>query len=87
MQIYTDKLFKNPLKIIHANSFEDIILALKEIWKLREIYYLLGYVTYEFDELYFEVYDSYEIFNVNKSSKPLGIYKKSLIKKKIIIRM
>ena len=86
MQIYSDKVFKNPIKKIFATNREQIIYALKEIWSLRSKYHVLGYITYEFDELYFEVFDSYETFEPVCVSSPCGIIKKPLIKKKQYIK-
>ena len=82
MQIYSDKVFNKPLKIIKANCKNEALDALDEIFNLRKNYYLLGYVTYEFDKLYFEVYDSYDNFKMPKIQKSYGIIKKSLVSKK-----
>ena len=58
MQIYSDKSFSNPIEIIQAEG--DLEEAFAKIDKLRKKYYLLGYVTYDFKKLYFEVFDKYE---------------------------
>lgn len=76
MQIYSNKVFKNPIKKIFATNREQIICALEEIWSLRSKYHILGYITYEFDELYFEVFDSYETFEPVCVSSTCGIIKK-----------
>lgn len=44
MQIYSDKIFKNPQKIISAFDSESFIFAFQEIEKLKNEYYLIGYV-------------------------------------------
>lgn len=78
MQIYSDKKFTNLIKIIKAEN--DLKQAFEEIDKLRKEFYLLGYITYDFKKLYFEVYDKYEKY-IPAKSKQLGIYSKPLISK------
>ena len=51
MQIYSDKCFEKPVRIIEAE--ENLQEALNEIDKLRKKYFLLGYITYDFKKLYF----------------------------------
>lgn len=76
MQIFADKKFKNPLKIIEAFDNESFIEAFFEIEKYRKEFYLLGYIRYEAKDiflnkkiksdyplLYFEVFDVYEEFS------------------------
>ena len=71
MQIYSDKIFKNPQKIISAFDSESFIFAFQEIEKLKNKYYLIGYVRYEAKDvflgknikskyplLYFEAYEN-----------------------------
>ena len=58
MQIYSDKCFEKPVRIIEAE--ENLQEALNEIDKLRKKYFLLGYITYDFKKLYFEVFDKYK---------------------------
>lgn len=75
MQIYSDKIFKNPIKIIKAFSNEEFKRAFEEIEKYKSRFYLLGYIRYEAKEiflgnqilsdlplLYFEVYEDYETY-------------------------
>ena len=80
MQIYSDKIFKNPQKIISAFDSESFIFAFQEIEKLKNKYYLIGYVRYEAKDvflgknikskyplLYFEAYENFEKFSPNES--------------------
>lgn len=73
MQIYSDKIFRNPIKIIEAFDNESFINSFSEIEKLKNDFYLLGYVRYEAKDiflnkeissksplLYFEVFEKYE---------------------------
>lgn len=75
MQIYSDKIFKNPIKIIKAFSNEEFKRAFEEIEKYKSRFYLLGYIRYEAKEiflgnqilsdlplLYFEVFKDYETY-------------------------
>lgn len=79
MQIYSNKLFKNPIKIIKAFNNEEFIKAFAEIEKYRKDKYLLGYIRYEAKEifldnkitsknplLYFEVYEDFEEYTPSK---------------------
>lgn len=76
MQIYTDKLFFNPIKIIEAFNNEEFIKAFELIEKYRKTHYLLGYIHYEAKDiflgksiksklplLYFEVFENYQKYN------------------------
>lgn len=83
MQIYSDKCFTNPIKIIEANG--DLADAIREIDEFRKKYYLLGYITYDFKYLYFEVYDKYEKYSSSKA-KQLGTIIKPIITKEEYIR-
>lgn len=78
MQIYSDKTFTNPIEIIEAKG--ELKEAFERIEKLREKYYLLGYVTYDFDYLYFEVFENFKKYTPN-FLKQLGIVTKPLITK------
>lgn len=73
MQIYSNKLFKNPIKIIKAFNNDEFTNAFAQIEKYRKDKFLLGYIRYEAKEiflgnkitsinplLYFEVYDDFE---------------------------
>ncbi len=80
MQIYSDKCFKNPIETIEAKN-EQLKTALNKIDKLRKKYHLIGYITYDFSELYFEVYDKYEKYTP-KAPKKLGTIIKPRINKK-----
>lgn len=70
MQIFSDKIFENPIEIIEAFDNESFIEAFARIEILRKKYYLLGYIRYEAKEvflgnkiktkyplLYFEVFE------------------------------
>ena len=52
MQIYSDKLFKNPSKIISAFNRDEFISAFKELEILKEKYYLIGYIRYEAKDIF-----------------------------------
>ena len=78
MQIYTDKCFKNPIRTLEAQG--DLEPALREIDELRKKYFLLGYITYDFKYLYFEVFDTYEKYIPN-TPKQLGTLIRPLISK------
>ncbi|MDD3435584.1 MAG: aminodeoxychorismate synthase component I [Candidatus Gastranaerophilales bacterium] len=53
MQIFADKLFENPIKIIEAFDNEGFIEAFSQIEILRKRYYLLGYIRYESRDIFF----------------------------------
>lgn len=92
MQIYSNKLFKNPKEIIVAFDNESFISAFSKIEELKEKYYLVGYVRYEAKDiflgrnikskyplLYFEVYDGFEEFIPNKNPRDVFIFPKATI--------
>lgn len=82
MQIYTDKLFKNPTKIITAFSLNDLKKAFDELEKETKNSYAIGYVRYEaknaflkdkntdkkekYPLLYFEIYNDFENYKPKK---------------------
>lgn len=78
MQIYSDKCFDNPIEIISAEG--DLKSALIRIEELRKKYYLLGYITYNFKKLYFEVFDNYKNY-IPSTPKQLGTIIKPMISK------
>lgn len=78
MQIYSDKCFENPIEIISAEG--DLKSAFERIEELRKKYYLLGYITYDFKKLYFEVFDKYKKYIPN-SPKQLGTIIRPMISK------
>lgn len=82
MQIYSDKCFENPVRIIEAE--ENLQEALNEIDKLRKKYFLLGYITYDFKKLYFEVFDKYEKYTPAKSKQHGTIIRPKITKEKYI---
>ena len=79
MIIFGEKLFTNPLKTIVAFNFEELKSAFEEIEKLKNSFYLVGYLRYNafskessiFPLLYFEVFDSYNIYKTKNSKKLL----------------
>ena len=82
MQIYSDKKFENPIEIIGAEG--DLKAALNRIDELRNKYFLLGYITYDFKKLYFEVFDGFEKY-VPSSPKQLGTIIRPLISKETYV--
>ncbi|MEI8128660.1 MAG: aminodeoxychorismate synthase component I [bacterium] len=54
MQIFADKKFKNPIKIIQAFDNESFLEAFSQIENLRKRpnHYLLGYIRYEAKEIF-----------------------------------
>ena len=92
MQIYSDKIFKNPQKIISAFDSGNFIFAFNEIEKLKNKYYLIGYVRYEAKDiflgknvkskyplLYFEAYESFEKFSPKENPQKVFIFPKPKI--------
>ena len=69
MQIYSEKLFRKPITVIEAKG--DLSEAFKKLETLRQKYYLLGYITYDFKKLYFEVFDKFEKYSPD-APKQLG---------------
>ena len=82
MQIYSDKKFDNPIEIISAEG--DLKEALNRIDELRNRYFLLGYITYDFKKLYFEVFDRFEKY-IPSSPKQLGTIIRPLISKETYV--
>ena len=80
MSIYSNKFFKNPIEIIEAKD-EEIKFAFDKTEELKKQYYLLGYINYDFNELYFEVYQNFEEFIPQKITKPFGTIITPLISK------
>ena len=78
MQIYSDKCFRNPIEIIEAH--DNLESAFFRIEQLQKKFYLLGYITYDFKNLYFEVYENYEKY-IPQKGKSLGTLTKPLISK------
>ena len=82
MQIYSDKIFDKPVEVIEA--FSDLREAFKKIEEYGKKYYLLGFVNYDFDYLYFEVFDKFRTY-VPNSPKPLGtVLKPKICREKYI---
>ena len=83
MQIYSNKRFTNPIEIVEAKG--SLKHAVDHIEKLRKKYYLLGYITYDFKKLYFEVFDRFEKY-IPSPPKQLGTIITPLINKKDYIK-
>ena len=81
MQVYSDKCFRAPVLKIEANGSEEVEKALFRIQSLRKKYYLIGCISYNFDYLYFEVFDSFEYYSPVISSNVLGVFSRSLVSK------
>lgn len=79
MIIFGEKLFTNPLKTIVAFDFDELKKAFKEIEKLKNNFYIVGYLRYNafsnassiFPLLYFEVFNSYNIYKKRNTKKLL----------------
>ena len=79
MIIFGEKLFTNPVKIITAFNFEELKTAFACIEKLKRQYYIVGYLRYNafsrqnsnFPLLYFEVFNSYNIYKTKNTKKLL----------------
>ena len=82
MFIYGNNKFNTPTKIIKAYNNDDFYKAVKEIQKLQNEFYLVGYISYQAKEifldkkistssplLYFEAHKKYEDFTVSKAQK------------------
>lgn len=80
MQIYSDKIFKNPVKVIRTAGKKEVNEAVIKLDELRKKYYLTGFISYDFDKLYFECFEGYEKYEP-ASSKKLGTILKPLISK------
>lgn len=52
MQIFADKKFENPIKIIEAFDNKSFIEAFSQIETLRKSHYLLGYIRYEAKDVF-----------------------------------
>ncbi len=83
MQIYDNKIFRNPVKIIKAFDHTSFSRAFQLIETACKTHYLLGYIRYEAKDiflekevqsslpyLYFEVYESYEPY-IPSPSQPM----------------
>lgn len=52
MQIFADKKFENPIKIIEAFDNKSFVEAFSQIETLRKCHYLLGYIGYEAKDIF-----------------------------------
>ncbi len=78
MQIYSSKIFENPIDIIEASG--DLREAFRKIEYYRGKYYLLGFINYDFNYLYFEVFEGFRPYTAS-SPKKLGTILKNRISK------
>lgn len=79
MIIFGEKQFTNPIKIITAFNFDELKTAFAKIEELKNQYYIVGYLRYNafsdqssnFPLLYFEVFNSYNIYKTKNTKKLL----------------
>ena len=79
MIIFGEKLFTNPLKTIVAFNLSQVKSAFDEIEQLKNKFYVVGYLRYnafseqkyDFPLLYFEVFNSYDIYKTQNTKKLL----------------
>lgn len=81
MQVYSDKCFNNPIFIIDAPFEMSIEEAFQSIEKYRKNNYLIGYISYDFSRVYFEVYDKFEKYIPKNNKNNFGIITNPLISK------
>ena len=89
MQIYVNKIFKNPTETIEIFNPKDVKFALDHIEKLqRQGYYLLGYMRYDLKNaagdaplIYFEAFDSFLPFEEKIPDYKIGTIVKPRITK------
>ena len=89
MQIYVNKIFKNPIEIIEIFNPNDVKFALDHIEKLQsQGYYLLGYMRYDLKNeagdaplIYFEAFDSFLPFEEKIPDYKIGTIVKPRITK------
>lgn len=87
MFIFSNYKFDNPIEIIIAFNNEQFIEAFKKIQKLKDAYYLLGYISYRAKDiflnkkitsktplLYFEVHQNYEEFEIKTPKQKANIF-------------
>lgn len=89
MQIYSDKVFKNPITVIKAFDSDSFVRVFEKIESLKENYYLVGYIRYEAKDvflgkqitsktplLYFEVFENFEKFEPKQNPKEVFLFPK-----------
>lgn len=92
MQIYSNKVFKNPKKIVTAFDNISFLSAFQEIEKLKEKYYLIGYIRYEAKDiflgkdiqskyplLYYEAFSDYEMIEQAENQREVFLFPKAKI--------
>lgn len=94
MQIFARRKFENPIKIIQAFDNKSFLQAFSEIedFKKQNKYYILGYIRYEAKEiflgqnitsklplLYFEVFENFSEYHLDKATMQEKIEPKALI--------
>lgn len=95
MQIYNNYTFEHPIYVIEAFDNNTFIDALKRIDKLKNKYYLLGYIRYEAYKifqcrnissknpiLYFEVYDNHKKITFKESNINPNIHIEEILEEK-----
>ena len=80
MQIYSDKLFENPIEIVEVFETNDIKNGFHKLEKLKNAgYHLLGYLRYDLSKksdcpiMYFEAFENYKHFEPQIIEKKIGI--------------
>ena len=76
MQIYSNKVFENPIEIVDVRG--DLEAGIRRVEELRKKYFLLGYITYDFKGMYFEAFEGFKEYTP-KPPKAFG----TIIKPKI----
>lgn len=89
MQIYSDKVFKNPITVIKAFDSDSFVRAFDKFELLKENYYLVGYIRYEAKDvflgkqitsktplLYFEAFENFEKFEPKPNPKEVFLFPK-----------
>lgn len=92
MIIYSNYKFDNPKKVIQAFNNKNFFLALNEIEKLKNDFYLVGYISYQAKDiflnkeisskkplLYFEVHKNYNDFTLEEPNKNADLFLKENI--------
>ena len=92
MIIYSNYKFDNPKKVIQAFDNKDFFLALDEIEKLKNDFYLVGYISYQAKDiflnkeisskkplLYFEAHKNYNDFTLEEPNKNADLFLKENI--------
>ena len=92
MIIYSNYKFDSPKKVIQAFNGEDFFLCLDEIEKLKNDFYLVGYISYQAKDiflnkkisskkplLYFEAHKNFKNFSPKEPDKKANLFLKENI--------